>query len=111
MSMRAEIKACLDTVAGVTGYEWVPTVVRPGDAFPTRGPLDRQDGHTFFATWTVVVIVPADPRKAEEWFENNYADVFLALLPVGIADSIEPGFMQMGSDDVPAMLITITTGE
>ncbi|HEY0700299.1 MAG TPA: hypothetical protein VGD43_21150 [Micromonospora sp.] len=105
---RAAIKAILDTVDGVTGYEYRPTVPRPGDAWPTLPALELQAGLVWRPTWTVVVFLVQDERAASDWIDQHF-DALAGALRGGnvFPESAEPALMPTNAGDHYVLEITI----
>lgn len=104
---RTATAAALRTVDGVTGYESKPKILRPGDAWPLLGPLDRAGGMSFTATWRVFLILPQDEVKASEWLDSHVDPLVDALLPVGFVDQILPVAVSTEAGELLAIQITM----
>lgn len=104
---RAEFAAALSTVAGVTGYQYRPAAMRPGDAWPTLAVLERADGLAFEATWSVWVILPSDEKAASEQTDALVGPLVAALEPVAFVDRITPSLVKTSGGDLFALEITV----
>jgi len=104
---RAEIAAALSTVDGVNGYEYRPTVPRPGDAWPTLPTLDLEEGLVWRATWTVNVFLPQEERAASVWIDAHFLAIVTALRVPGFADKAEPALMPAAGGDQYVLEITM----
>lgn len=62
---RAELVAALSTVAGVTGYEFRPSVLKTGAAWPLLDNLERGPGNAFAGTWRVMLCLGGDEKTAQ----------------------------------------------
>ena len=104
---RAAIKAALDTVTGVTGYEYRPKAQKPGDAWPTLPTLDRQADIVWRPEWTVVVFLPQDEREASNWLDAHFDAIVTALQAGPIyPETAEPALMNTGAGDMYVLEIT-----
>lgn len=103
---RQAIVDALSTVDGVTGSTYRPTVMTPGSAWPLLDSIDRPD-RDFTVRWRVVVILPADERRASEWFDAHHELVAEALEDFGYVERIEPGIVATDAGDIEAMIITV----
>jgi hypothetical protein len=78
--MRAVLKTALDTVDGVRGYEYRPDSITDGDAWPVRGPAERdQASGLFLLDWGVQVVLPSDPKQADAWMDAHVNALVTAL--------------------------------
>ncbi|WP_250009132.1 hypothetical protein [Actinoplanes sp. M2I2] len=104
---RQDLADALDPVAGVQGHKYRPRTLKTGDAWPLLDGLDRGPARDFEVTWRVVVILPADERRASEWFDEHHELVAEALEDFGYVERIEPGLVRTDAGDLQAMLITV----
>ncbi|MEU8329821.1 hypothetical protein [Micromonospora sp. NPDC048839] len=104
---RTAIATALTTVDEVTGYASKPKILRPGDAWPLLGPLDRAGGMSFTATWRVFLVLPQDEVTASEWLDSHVEPLVDALLPVGFVDQFLPVAVTTEAGDQLAVQITM----
>lgn len=104
---RAAIAAALSTVSGVTGYAFRPTVLKPGDAWPTLPTLDRQADIVWRPTWRVLVFLPQDEEESSNWLDAHF-DAIVAALQAGpiYPETAEPALMNTGAGDMYVLQIT-----
>lgn len=89
--MRARFKAALDTAVGVQGFEYRPDSLASGDAWPVRGPAERdQPSGMFLVEWAVQICMDSDEEIADQWIEDHISDVVEALAPVAYVDGYLP---------------------
>jgi hypothetical protein len=106
---RAEFKAALDTVAGVTGYLEQPSPPRPGDAWPLWGGGDKdQESGLFDDVWSVVVqLLQGSQRAADDWIDTYLESLLSALRPVAYVTGRNPAILG-GTDQNPVRGLIIT---
>lgn len=81
--MRAAIAAALVDVDGVQCYRYRPDSLATGDAWPVRGPAERdQVSGLFLLDWGVQVCLPPDAQSADQWIDDHIDDVVAGLSPV-----------------------------
>lgn len=105
--VRQELADALSTVTGVTGYIKPPTALKPGDAWPRLGTLERGPGAAFLVTWRVLIILPVDEQVALNTIESLVPELFDALNPVGFIQTIEPITYEASSFSSPALQVTL----
>lgn len=108
---RRDLATALTAVADVQGYEYRPATPVIGDAWPIMGPLDRDAGTAFIATWVVRVLLPQDEQVATEWIDAHWPDLFTVLERVGSVGRAEPILLPLVVGDLLAWEITIRAEE
>lgn len=102
---RQDIASALDSVDGVTGHVYRPTAIVPGAAWPLLGSIDRdRDAQV---TWRAVIVLPADERRASEWFDEHHEAVDAALADLAYVERLEPGLVATDAGDLQAMFVTM----
>lgn len=103
---RAEIAAALTTAGQVHGYARPPAVPAVGDAWPRWRGAERDGG--LVQTWAVIVVLPQDELRADEWVDQYGYDLANALEDAGVffVTGIEPAKVQVESGDMYALMIT-----
>lgn len=104
---RAAIAAALSTVDGITGSAYRPTVLDQGAAWPLISRLTRGPARDYRVTWRVAVVLPADERRAADFFDAHVDALTDALDDVAWVSGIEPGAVATGGGDLPCMIITM----
>ena len=103
---RAELAAQLSTVAGVTGYAKRPTILKPGDAWPLFGGMNRGPGLAFEVTWRVLVVLGKDEAAAIDKAEALLPELAEAIEPVAYVDGAQPFAVPTQGGDLFALEIT-----
>jgi len=104
---RLELAESLSTIEDVTGYEYRPRVIKPGDAWPLIARYDFVEGQSVLqATWHVFVALPSDERVASDWIDRMVCEVPEALRDAVFVDTIEPVTIQTSGGDLFALQIT-----
>lgn len=103
---RSDFAGALSTVDGVTGHEFRPSVMVPGDAWALIAQADRADGMDYVTTWQVLVVLAKDERTATAQFETLTPLLVDALRPVACVDSVTPVSIQTGAGEIPALQLT-----
>lgn len=104
MGVRQDIATALSAVDGVTGYPIRPSGAKVGDAW-LRWLSDEHEPEApgvFVTTWQILVLVPQDEAKQEEWIATRRWPLHDAVRPYAFVTTMEPG---QSSDGQPAMLI------
>lgn len=99
--LRTELAAALDTVAGVQGYPRKPAAARTGDAWPRIGVLTHVAPGSWETEWQIVILLPQDEGKQDDWIINRLDDITDVLAPLVWVVNVEVG----ASADAPALLI------
>lgn len=107
MSQRQDLADAVSTVEGIKGYEFRPTVMSPGTAWPLRGPMQRGEALDFEATWMVVVVLPTGEQQASKFFDSKFEALADSLEDMGYVERIEPTSIATDSGDLDGMLITL----
>lgn len=101
---RADLAAAIDTVPGVTGYPYRPTVPNTGDAWPLVGPIERdQPSGQFEVTWRMRIVLPADEAAASQWLDDHFLALWSALEDEGYITRAEPVSLSVGQPDNGSM--------
>lgn len=108
---RAEIAAALAGVPGVHAYPYRPPAPTEGDAWPLFGPLDRDAGDAFVATWRVRVLMPQDEVAATDWLDAHWPALFEAVQRVGFVVRATPVMNPAAGVDQFAFEITFRAEE
>jgi len=87
---RAALAVALTDVAGVTGYELRPSVLKAGDAWPLLGTADRGPGDAWSATWRVIVCLGGDEAFAQTLLDDVLPDLVDVLDPVAYVEQATP---------------------
>ena len=107
---RAELKAAIDLVDELTGYEYRPASPRPGDAYPVMGPATKNPNFpiAFDVTWRIGVWLPQDEKAASDWIEENVLAIVEGLESSGAAfvEGFEPANFGTETNYVYGLLIT-----
>jgi hypothetical protein len=103
---RQELADAVSTVAGLTGYVKRPSTPKDGDAWPQWRGARVQGGVIYENTWTVLVLLPGDDVKADEWADQYLDLLFVAVSPAMSIDSIEPAVVRANDTDTNALMIT-----
>lgn len=107
VGVRQELADALSEVEGVNGYTKPPTALKPGDAWPRLGGLERQ-GPVYLVRWRVLVLLPLDEVAALNLLETLVPDLEAALASVGYVESYTPVTYQAGTTaNHPAVEITL----
>ncbi len=105
---RSEFAAQLSSVDGVRGFEWRPSAPKPGDCWPKRGRSEHPGAGVLQTNWTLVLVLPADEQKSEQWINDRLEALFDAISPIAYITGFETGT----ATDRPALLIDcIESGE
>lgn len=107
MSDREDIAALLDTVEGVQGYTFRPTVVNTGDAFSLLETMERGPVTDFEVTWRVIIVLPLGEQDAMSWFMDMYQPIAEALEDFGLVERIEPGTLATEAGTRDVMILTV----
>lgn len=100
--IRPDIKAALDTVDGVRGFERQPTGSRNvGDAWPRWAADTRVAAGVFETAWAIIVRVPDDAAAQETWIAEHRWPLVDALAHLIHVDSIAPEVLE----DFPVLMI------
>lgn len=99
--IRPAVKAALDTVDGVQGFERQPISRNVGDAWP-RWALDtRVAAGVFESAWAVIVRLPDDEAAREAWIEEHRWPLVDALAHLIHVDTIGPEVLE----ETPVLMI------
>lgn len=104
---RAEIAAALSTVDGVKGYEYPPRNAKPGDGWALLPTWELNGGLVWQAEWSVVVLLPADDRKASEWVDEHFDAIVTALRVPGFPTNAQMSVMETEAGDRSVLEITM----
>lgn len=98
----------LNDIPGVHGMPFRSPAPREGDAWPTLPTLDLDQGLVWRPTWTIVVVLPADERRAATWMDQHLLGI-LAALRAGTAfpTSAEPALMATSAGEMYVVEITL----
>lgn len=99
--LRAELAEALDAVAGVRGYPRKPSAAKAGDSWPRIGTLTHIAPGSWETEWQVVILLPTDDGRQDEWIITRLDDITDALAPLVWVVNVEVG----ASADAPALLI------
>lgn len=104
---RAELATALSTVAGVTGYEFRPSVLKIGAAWPLLDNLERGPGNAFAGTWRVMLCLGGDEKVATAKGDDLLPLIVEALEVQNVAYvfSASPGILQTSAGDQFALEI------
>lgn len=105
--MRQQIASALSIVPDVRGHSKRPAPPAEGDGWPVLGPLDRQGGTSFTATWRVRIVLPQDEDAASEWIDSHWPDLFYALQPLAHVMRAAPIMLDGGGGQFYALEITM----
>lgn len=105
MGVREDLAAALSTVSGVNGYPIRPKATDIGDAWLRwMGDTHEPEAPGVFVTeWQIIVLVPLDEAKQEEWVAARRWPLVDAITPLAYVVNLLPGT----SDDRPALVITV----
>lgn len=104
-STRATLAAALNTVDGITGHEYRPTVLGPGDAWPYLAAVDRAVASAWEATWSVWVVLSPDERQSSVLTDTLLPDLVEALDEVAYTEQVELVQFDSGAGDLFALRI------
>ncbi len=100
----AAIKAALDSVDGVRGYELKPAAPKPGDGWPRWASSAHSAPGVLEDGWQVIILLTPDEAKQREWIAARRWELLDALQSG--ADGVFVEGMEAGSvGDSPALLI------
>jgi len=106
-TIRQEIAAALDTVAGVHGHTHRPAALNNGDAWPQWRGSEAAGGHSTESTWAVLIALPqTDDITADGFVDSHGAALLEALRPVIFVDTIAPAEISTDAGNFYALLIT-----
>ena len=108
---RQQVAAALSTVPDVHGYAYRPPSAAVGDAWPLLGPLDRQGGTAFLATWRIRVLLPQDEEQASVWMDEHWPALFYALEPHGFVQRGVPAMFAAAGGEMYGLEITMIAEE
>lgn len=78
-----------------------------GDGWVLFRGFQRGPASAYLATYAVVIILPSDEQKADEWIENNTDALDDALRPIIFVDSFLPAEYPLQANSAAlALLIT-----
>jgi hypothetical protein len=103
---RSDFVLPLSSVAGVTGYEFRPTGLAAGDAWPLIASMDASEGYDYLTSWRVLVVLPSDERAAATQFETWTPLLIDALRPVAFVESVAPVTIQTSAGEIPGIQLT-----
>lgn len=104
---RAEIAAAVSTLDGLTGFAERPANPKAGDAWPQWRGAERAGGFAFLETWQVVIVMPSEEVKADEWADLYGYELAQILQPVLHVTGIQPATLPVsGQNDTYALMIT-----
>jgi hypothetical protein len=100
---RSAFAAALSEVAGVQGYAWKPSAPKVGDGWPRWQGSEHIAPGAMQTTWQIVILLPTDEQKQQEWIEARLDELIDALVDAADAwvVSVEPGT----ATDRPALMI------
>lgn len=97
---RSAIAAQLSTVAGVSGYEFRPSTIKAGAAWPLLDRLDRGPGDAFAGEWRIVLALGGDEKTAQTKLDELLPLVTAALDPVAFVQSATPVVVTTSAGDM-----------
>lgn len=103
---RSELAGALSTVEGVHGWQYRPTGIRTGHAWPLLDVLQGSPAG-FQATWHVLVVLPSDERKASEWLDAKHEAIAEALEYFGFVEQIYPEGLRTPEGDLQVMRLIL----
>jgi hypothetical protein len=101
---RQDIVDALAPVAGVSPSLFRPTVIAPGQAWPTMRGWTRDEGPLFRQRWGVYLVLANDDRAAAAQWDLLVPGVLQALWPIMTVDEIQAAKL---TDDTAAPLCAI----
>lgn len=104
--LRTAIATAVSAIDGLTGYPKRPTSISDGDVWPQWGGAARGDDRLFVNTVRVVLALPGDEDKADEWIDLYGEQLFEALSPLLYITAFEPAVLPMTGTDSLALQIT-----
>ena len=108
---RQQLATALTAVPDVTGHAHRPSTPAIGDAWPVLGPLTRQRGTAFLASWRIRVLLPQDEEAASVWMDEHWPPLFYALQPHGFIQQMAPVMLASTGGEMYALEITLTAEE
>lgn len=109
---RVNLAAALSTVTGVTGYEFRPSTIKAGAAWPLLTELDRGPGVAFAGNWRVVLVLGGDEKNAQKKIDDLLPKVTAAIESqgAGFVSQARPALLQTSAGEMFAAEI-ITRSE
>lgn len=105
MTARTEIKEALDTVPGITGYEFMPTMPIEGDAWPNIDSWNWPNQFGAVVTWSIFVCLGTDQIAAEQSVSALLSGVVTALSDVVYVKNARPQLTTFGDSRVLYTLV------
>jgi hypothetical protein len=87
---RAAIATALSTVAGITGYQYRPSVLSSGTAWPLLSSVERGPGVSWGNEWRIIVVLSGDEIAAYGMLDSKLEDIAEALDPIVFVHSAQP---------------------
>jgi hypothetical protein len=111
MSLSDDRQAIADAIAsitGLTGYTRPPKSVKAGDGWPRWRGSDRADGFAFVNTWAVIIALPGEEERADEWADRIGLPLAEALQDrdVLFVTDIDPAEVPVNGTPTFALMIT-----
>lgn len=104
---RVALASRLSTITGVKGYEFRPSVLKAGAAWPLLDVAERGPGNAFAYTWRVILFLGGDEKVAQQVLDDRLPEIVDALEPDAYVESARPINFQIERGEVYGLEIRV----